>query len=64
MGIDLGFGSSFGIVIVKFSDGVIEVQYADEFEPPRYEEMINKLPTCIINLSILRTYSSMLVLRN
>jgi hypothetical protein len=38
------FGSSpFDIVIVQFSDGVIEVLYSDEFERPRYEEMINKV---------------------
>ena len=44
MGIDPGFGSSpFGIVIVQFSDGVIQVLYADEFERPRYEDMINKV---------------------
>ncbi len=41
MGIDPGFGSSpFGIVVVQFSDGIIQVLYADEFERPRYEDMI------------------------
>ena len=35
MGIDLGFGSSpFGIAIVQFCDGDIQVLYADEFERP------------------------------
>ena len=44
MGIDPGFGSSpFGIVVVQFSDGVLQVLYADEFERPRYEDMINKV---------------------
>ena len=44
MGIDPGFGSSpFGIAVVQFSDGVIQVLYADEFERPRYEDMINKV---------------------
>ncbi len=44
MGIDPGFGSSpFGIVIVQFSDGVLQVLYADEFERPRYEDMINRV---------------------
>jgi hypothetical protein len=39
MGIDPGFGSSpFGIVVLQFSDGVLQVLYADEFERPRYEE--------------------------
>jgi hypothetical protein len=44
MGINPGFGSSpFGIVIIQFSDGVLQVLYADEFERPRYEDMINKV---------------------
>jgi len=44
MGIDPGFGSSaFGIVIIQFSDTVLQVLYADEFERPRYEDMINKV---------------------
>src|SRR6476646_3844892 len=44
MGIDPGFGSSpFGICIIQFSDGILQVLYADEFERPRYEDMINKV---------------------
>src|SRR6476646_1718841 len=44
MGIDPGFGSSpFGICIIQFSDGILQVLYADEFERPRYEDMINKI---------------------
>ena len=44
MGIDPGFGSSpFGIVVVQFSDGILQVLYADEFERPRYEDMITKV---------------------
>jgi hypothetical protein len=44
MGIDPGFCSSpFGIVVVQFSDGVVQVLYADEFERPRYEDMVNKI---------------------
>jgi hypothetical protein len=44
MGIDPGFGSSpFGIVIIQFSDGILQVLYADEFERPRYEDMITKV---------------------
>ena len=44
MGIGPCFGSSpFGIVIIQFSDGVLQVLYADEFERPRYEDMINKV---------------------
>ena len=44
MGIDPGFGSSpFGIVVTQFSDGVLQVLSADEFERPRYEDMITKV---------------------
>lgn len=44
MGIDPGSGSSpFGIVIVQFSDGVLQVLYADEFERPRYQDMISRV---------------------
>jgi hypothetical protein len=44
MGIDPGFGSSpFGIVVLQFGDGILQVLYADEFERPRYEEMLHKI---------------------
>ena len=44
MGVDPGFGSSaFGIVVVQFSDSIIQVLYANEFERPRYAEMINEV---------------------
>ena len=44
MGIDPGFGfSPFGICIIQFSDGILQVLYADEFERPRYEDMVNKV---------------------
>jgi hypothetical protein len=44
MGIAPGFGSSpFGIVIIQFSDGILQVLYANEFERPRYVDMINKV---------------------
>jgi hypothetical protein len=44
MGIDPGFGSSpFGIVVIQFSDGILQVLYAVEFERPRYEDVINKI---------------------
>ena len=44
MGIASGWGSSaFGICIVQFSDGILQVLYADEFERPRYEDKVNKI---------------------
>lgn len=44
MGIDPGFGSSnFGIVIVQRMDGMIQVVYAEEFERPDYNEMVDAI---------------------
>jgi hypothetical protein len=44
VGIDPGFGSSaFGIVVVQFSDSIIQVLNANEFGRPRYEEMLNEV---------------------
>jgi hypothetical protein len=41
MGIDCGFGSSpFGIVIARLADGRVEILFADEFERPDYNEML------------------------
>jgi hypothetical protein len=41
MGLDPAFGSStFGIVISRFVDNKIEIIYADEFDRPDYNEMI------------------------
>ena len=31
------------MAIVQFSDSVLQVLYADEFERPRYEDIINKI---------------------
>lgn len=42
MGIDPGFGSSpFGIVITQFSDEQVQVLFAEEFERPDFNEMID-----------------------
>jgi Holliday junction resolvasome RuvABC endonuclease subunit len=44
MGIEPGFGSfTFGIFVIQFSDGVLQVLYEDEFERPKYEEMPHKI---------------------
>lgn len=41
MGIDCGFGSSpFGVVIARLADGKVQVIFADEFERPDYNEML------------------------
>ena len=44
MGIDCGFGSSaFGIVITRMTEGKIQILFADEFEKPDYNEMLQKV---------------------
>jgi hypothetical protein len=44
MGVDPGFGSSaFGIVVTRFVDGRAQVLFADEFERPDYDEMLEKV---------------------
>jgi hypothetical protein len=43
MGIDPAWGSSeFGIVITQLVDGKVQVLYAQEFEKPDYNEMLQK----------------------
>lgn len=52
LGIDPGFGSSgFGIVLLQVADGQIQVLLADQFERPRYEDMINKITDIIEGLN-------------
>ena len=44
MGVDPGFGSSaFGIVVTRLVNGKIQVIFADEYERPDYNEMMNKI---------------------
>lgn len=44
MGIDCGFGSSaFGIVITRISDQKIQILFADEFERPDYNQMLDRI---------------------
>jgi hypothetical protein len=44
MGVDQGFGSSdFAIVITQFRDNLIKVIYADEFERPLHNQMIEHI---------------------
>ena len=44
LGINPGWGSSaFGLVLLEFIDGCIQVRYAEEFERPRYEDMTSKI---------------------
>jgi hypothetical protein len=44
MGIDPAWGSSaFGIVITRFVDGRIQILYAEQFERPDFNEMIQKV---------------------
>jgi hypothetical protein len=42
MGIDPAYGgSSFGIVITQLVDNQVQVLYADEFQRPDFNEMLN-----------------------
>lgn len=44
MGVDCGFGSSaFGIVVTRFIDQKIQVVFADEYERPDYNTMLEKI---------------------
>lgn len=44
MGLDPGFGSSaFGVVVTRFVDGKAQILFADEFERPDYDEMLQKV---------------------
>lgn len=52
LGIDPGFGSSaFGIVLLQVADNMIQVLLADQYERPRYEDMINKITDIIQGLN-------------
>lgn len=58
MGVDAGFGSSkFGIVVTQLVDGSkIQVVYAEEFERPNFNDMINRILMLFKNCNILRIY--------
>jgi hypothetical protein len=44
MGIDPGFGSSaFGIVATRLINGKVQIIFADEYERPDYNEILNKI---------------------
>jgi hypothetical protein len=52
LGLDPGWGSSaFGLVLLQVANGRIEVLMADEFERPRYEDMIGKVMDIIRGLN-------------
>jgi len=44
MGVDPGFGSSsFAICILEYSDGIIKVVYAEQFERTSFNDMVHKI---------------------
>jgi len=52
LGLDPGWGSSaFGVCLLQVTDGQIQVLMADEFERPRYEDMISKVLDIIRGLN-------------
>ena len=51
-GIDTGFGSSaFGIVLLEFINGQIQVKIADEFEQVRYEDAVSKIKSILTRMN-------------
>jgi hypothetical protein len=43
-GVDPGFGSSsFGICVLEYSDSIIKVVYADQFERSSFNDMVHKI---------------------
>ncbi|HEU4822426.1 MAG TPA: hypothetical protein VFS97_03285 [Nitrososphaeraceae archaeon] len=43
-GVDPGFGSSsFGICVLEYSDEIIKVVYADQFERSSFNDMVQKV---------------------
>ena len=52
MGLDPGWGSSaFGLVLVQVANGRIEVLMADEYERPKYSDMIEKITALLKGLN-------------
>jgi hypothetical protein len=42
MGIDPAYGSSaFGIVVTEWTDGIVQILYAEEYHRPDYNEMLS-----------------------
>lgn len=57
MGVDCGFGSSaFGIVLTRVSDEKIQILYADEFERPDYNEMLDRVLNILGKYSVRKIY--------
>ena len=52
LGLDPGWGSSaFGLVLVQVANGRIEVLMADEYERPKYSDMIEKISALLKGLN-------------
>jgi len=52
LGLDPGWGSSaFGLVLVQVANGRIEVLMADEYERPRYQDMVEKISSLLKGLN-------------
>ena len=52
LGIDSGFGSSaFGIVLLEFINGQIQVRLAEEYEQVRYEDAVSKIKNILLRIN-------------
>jgi hypothetical protein len=57
IGIDCGFGSSaFGIVVTRISDDKIQILYADEFERPDYNQMLDTVLNLLMKYKYCKIY--------
>ena len=57
MGVDCGFGSSaFGIVLTRLSDQKVQILFADEFERPDYNQMLDRVLNLLSRYSVRKIY--------
>jgi hypothetical protein len=53
MGIDPAYRSpSFGIVVVQFVDGQLQVLHAEEYKRPNFNEMLQKVWDLLVKYSV------------
>jgi hypothetical protein len=54
LGIDPGFGSSpFGLVVTEWVDNQIQIAYAEEFDRPDFNQMINTTLSLVTKYGII-----------
>jgi len=51
-GIDPAYGSSFGIVVVQFVDGQLQILHAEEYKRPDFNEMLERVWDLFVKHSV------------